>query len=59
MRTTPLLGTLDGGFSRADRGKFTLEYRRRSSARNRGSVQVQRRDRVHDALTKSSVEALA
>jgi hypothetical protein len=59
MRTTPLLATLDNGFSRGDRGKFTLKYRCRSCARNRGLVQVQRRDRVHDTLAKSSIEALA
>jgi hypothetical protein len=34
----------------------SLKYRRRACTRKPGLIQVQRRDRVHDALTKSSVE---
>src|SRR5260370_41858490 len=60
MSTNAIFGTRDDASSeRAGSTDFTAEYRCRSGARKRRLIQRQRADRVHNALTKSSVEILA
>jgi len=56
MSTTPRFGTRDdGGASRAGGGEFIPKVSTSSVHVQTQLIQVQRGDRVHDALTKSSV----